>query len=322
MTSAYDLAPSVQRSLDATKVDYVKVGSSGLRVSWPILGGMILGSSPIMPWNLNEEDSIKLLKAAYDRGLNTWDTANCYRNGLSEEIIGDQLGKTKDYVNQGGLSRGAVFHSVEESLTRLGTTYIDLLQIHRFDPNTPIEETMKALHDLVQGGKVRYLGASSMWATQLAQMQFVAEQNGWTKFISVQNYYNLCYREEEREMNRFCKATGLGILPWSPLYGGKLAKPLGRNESLRSQMPNPLHSLTSEDEQIIGKVEEIGDKKGWKMSQVALAWHKAKGTVPIAGMNSVGRVDEMAVMRDKLLTEEEIQFLEELYQPRAVVGHL
>ncbi|KAJ4130483.1 hypothetical protein NW754_009536 [Fusarium falciforme] len=191
-SSAFGLAPSVQRSLDATKVDYVKVGSSGLRVSWPILGGMILGSSPIMPWNLNEEDSIKLLKAAYDRGLNTWDTANCYGNGLSEEIM----------------------------------------------------VTMKALHDLVQEGKVRYLGASSMWATQLAQMQFVAEKNGWTKFVSVQNYYNLCYREEEREMNRFCKATGLDILPWSPIYGGKLAKLLGRNESLRSQMPNPLHSLT------------------------------------------------------------------------------
>ncbi|KAJ4179851.1 hypothetical protein NW767_014529 [Fusarium falciforme] len=181
---------------------------------------------------------------------------------------------------------------------------------------------MKALHDLVQEGKVRYLGASSMWATQLAQMQFVAEKNGWTKFVSVQNYYNLCYREEEREMNRFCKATGLDILPWSPIYGGKLAKLLGRNESLRSQMPNPLHSLTSEDEQIIGRVEEIADKKGWKMSQVALAWHKAKGTVPIVGMNSVGRVDEMAGLRDKLLTEEEIQFLEEPYQSRVVVRNL
>ncbi|KAM6529131.1 hypothetical protein FALCPG4_007280 [Fusarium falciforme] len=287
-----------------------------------------------MPWNLNEEDSIKLLKAAYDRGLNTWDTANCYGNGLSEEIIGKALQvhqiprhkvvimtKTffhvgedqEDYVNQGGLSRSAIFHSVEESLARLGTTYIDLLQIHRFDPNTPVEETMKALHDLVQEGKVRYLGASSMWATQLAQMQFVAEKNGWTKFVSVQNYYNLCYREEEREMNRFCKATGLGILPWSPIYGGKLAKPLWRNESLRSQMPNPLHSLTSEDEQIIGRVEEIADKKGWKMSQVALAWHKAKGTVPIVGMNSVGRVDEMARLRDKLLTEEEIQLYVYMY---------
>ncbi|KAI1408378.1 Aldo/keto reductase [Hypoxylon sp. FL1857] len=348
--------PSLQQSLDGTKVDYVRVGSSGLRVSTPILGAMSLGSSKWMPWVLDEEPSLEILKTAYDRGINTWDTANSYSNGLSEELIGKALRKysiprekvviltkcflyvgeetgiftppfgpllekTKDYVNQGGLSRVSIFNSVDASLKRLGTSYIDLLQIHRFDPTTPIEETMKALHDVVQSGKVRYIGASSMWATQFARMQAVAERNGWTKFISMQNLYHLCYREEEREMIRFCNETGVGILPYSANFGGKLARPLGQNDSTRAKTPSPVGgALTSADEEIIRRVEKLASEKGWKMSQVNLAWHRSKGAVPIVGFNSVARVDEACGARGKTLTDEEVKFLEEPYVPKAVIG--
>ncbi|XDG04686.1 hypothetical protein ABKA04_004301 [Annulohypoxylon sp. FPYF3050] len=348
---------SVQKSLDGTKVEYVRVGSSGLRVSTPILGAMSLGSTKWMPWVLDEEASVEILKAAYDRGLNTWDTANAYSNGLSEVVIGKALqkhsiprekviimtkcflhvaeevsvfsapfgqvlDKSKDYVNQGGLSRASIFNAVEASLARLGTSYIDLYQIHRFDPSTPVEETMKALHDLVQSGKVRYIGASSMWATQFASMQAVAEKNGWTKFISMQNYYHLCYREEEREMNRFCSDTGVGILPYSPNFGGKLAKPFGQEDSIRAKTPSPVgKDFTPADEEIIRRVEKLATEKGWKMSQVNLAWHRAKGTVPIVGFNSIDRIDEACGATGKTLTDEEVKFLEEPYVSKSVVGH-
>ena len=364
--------PSLQRSLEATKVEYVKLGSSGLRVSWPILGAMTLGGGGMAPFVLSEEESLDVLKAAYDYGINTWDTANTYSNGLSEEIIGkairkfdlprqnlvimtkcafcvgkdpkifgalfgEQLQQSKDYVNQGGkqirdlanevltdsgLSRTAIFQAVEDSLVRLGTTYIDVLQIQRYDPSTPPEETMKALHDLVQAGKVRYLGASSMWATQFAQLQFLAEKNGWTKFISMQNYYNLCYREEEREMIRFCKETGVGIVPWSPLFTGRLARPLRSDLSTKSKRPQFHHpGVTSEDEEIIRRVEQLANKKGWEMTHVALAWHKSKGSVPIVGLNSTKRVEEMSDLKDKSLTQEEVEHLEEPYVARPVAGH-
>ena len=181
---------------------------------------------------------------------------------------------------------------------------------------------MKALHDLVQAGKLRYIGASSMWATQFAQMQFTAEQNGWTKFISMQNYYNLCYREEEREMNRFCKETGVGIIPWSPLSAGRLARPVGYDGSMRSKMPSPHDNGTTEaDEEIISRVEKVAEKKGWKMSQVALLWLRSKGAVPIVGFNSVGRIDEALGIRGKSLTDEDVKYLEGPYVPKRIVGH-
>lgn len=181
---------------------------------------------------------------------------------------------------------------------------------------------MKALHDLVEAGKVRYIGASSMWATQFARLQFIAEKNGWTKFISMQNYYNLCYREEEREMNRFCNETGVGIIPWSPLFSGRLARPLGYDKSLRSKRPSSHHpGLTPADEEIVRRVEEVATKKGWKMNEVALAWHKSKGTVPIVGLYAVERIEEVCDMRSKSLTDEEVKHLEEPYVPRPVVGH-
>jgi aryl-alcohol dehydrogenase-like predicted oxidoreductase len=250
MAAGAKMTPGLKESVESSKAQYVQLGKSGLRVSVPILGAMSIGTPEWAPWVLDEEKSLPLLKAAWDKGLNTWDTANVYSNGASEEIIGkaikkyniprhklvilskcngavaeepglrtvffgSEIQKSKDYVNQYGLSRQAIFNAVEASLKRLDTTYIDLLQIHRFDKQVPIEETMEALHDLVKSGKVRYIGASSMWATEFASMQFCAEKNGWTKFISMQNQYSLLYREEEREMNRFCDATGVGLIPVS-----------------------------------------------------------------------------------------------------------
>ncbi|CCF38993.1 aldo-keto reductase [Colletotrichum higginsianum] len=356
--AAPPLPTSLQKSLDATKVEYVNLGASGLRVSVPILGGMSLGSSEWMDWVLDEEESCEVLKAAYDRGINTWDTANMYSNGVSEVVIGkaikkfnipreklvlmtkcaihvgeetsmfapmyaQQLAQSKDYVNQGGLSRKTIFKAVDDALARLGTTYIDLFQIHRFDPTTPVEETMKALHDLVQAGKILYIGASSMWATQFAQMQFAAEKNGWTKFVSMQNFYNLVYREEEREMNRFCRDTGVGLIHWSPLFGGALARPLeAEKTSVRSQakgLMNP--DLTEVDENIIRRVGELAQKKGWSMSHVALAWIRSKGGVPITGFNSIKRIDEAGELRGKILSEDEVKYLEEPYVPKNIVGH-
>jgi aryl-alcohol dehydrogenase-like predicted oxidoreductase len=211
---------------------------------------------------------------------------------------------------------------VDASLARLGTDYIDLLQIHRLDPHTPVEETMRALHDLILAGKVRYIGASAMWATQFASMQFVAEKNGWTKFVSMQNFYNLCYREEEREMIRFCKETGVGIIPYSPMLGGQLARPLGQNDSVRAKTPHPMNPvLTPADEEIIRRVEKIAAVKNWKMSQVALTWLRSKGAIPIVGFNSVNRVDDACSLRGVSLTDEEVKFLEEPYIPKQIQGH-
>lgn len=352
---------SLQESLDKTKVEYRQLGQSGLRISVPIFGTMSLGDPKAIPWVTPEEEALPLLKAAYDRGLNTWDTANVYSNGVSEEIIGKAIKKyniprqkviimtkcfwaagespevrhffqrqwveaSKDYQNQFGLSRHAIFNQVEASLKRLDTPYIDLLQIHRFDKDTPIEETMKALHDLVQSGKVRYIGASSMWATQFARMQFIAEKNGWTKFISMQNHYNLLYREEEREMNRFCDDTGVGLIPWAPLCRGHLARPpteFGSTERSKGEKENqPGHHGTVEpDLTIIKRVQEIADKKGWPMSHVALAWINKRVSSPIIGFSSVKRIEEAIEAKGKVLTEEEEKYLEELYQPKAISGH-
>ncbi|RVX71869.1 hypothetical protein B0A52_04268 [Exophiala mesophila] len=350
-----ELPSSLQISLDGTKVSYVQLGKSGLRVSVPILGGMSFGHKQWQPWVLDDEATVnKILKAAYDQGLNTFDTANAYSNGLSETMIGnflksnniprnkiiilskcfspvgeepsvlnykypDTMAKSKDYVNQGGLSRAAIFNAVEASLQRLGTTYLDLLQVHRFDKSVPVEETMKALHDLVEQGKVRYIGASSMWAYQFSTMQHVAEIHGWTKFISMQNHYSLCYREEEREMNPYCEQTGVGLMAWSPLYGGLLARPLNhpatqRQEATKSQ-PTP------EDEKIIDAVQKIAEQKGWTMSQLALVWLVHKSSIPIVGMGSLERLSEAIEIHGKKLTSEEIASLEKMYKPRSIIGH-
>jgi aryl-alcohol dehydrogenase-like predicted oxidoreductase len=215
---------------------------------------------------------------------------------------------------------------VNKSLERLETSYIDLLQIHRFDNFTPIEETMKALHDLVESGKVRYIGASSMWATQFARMQFAAERNGWTKFVSMQNHYNLLYREEEREMNRFCNDTGVGLIPWAPLCRGHLARPLSEfGSTARSEgekkSGDKTHGTVEPDITIIKRVMEIAEKRGWKMSHVALAWINKRVSSPIIGFSSLERIEEAIAARDKVLTDEEEKYLQELYEPKAITGH-
>ena len=346
---------SLRISLENSKAEYKQLGKCGLRVSVPILGAMTFGDPTWQKWVLDKEQSLPLLKAAYDRGLNTWDTANIYSNGVSEEIIGEAIKKysiprhklviltkcfafigeepwyqnnpsmttSKDYVNHGGLSRAAIFQACDASLARLGTPYIDLYQIHRFDPNVPIAETMEALHDLVRAGKVRYIGASSMWAHQFAMMQAVAEANGWTKFVSMQNHYNLLYREEEREMNRYCDATGVGLIPWAPLCRGILARPPTdeKADTTRAEGDRSQTGYSDVDKKIVQRVKETADKKGWKMSHVALAWINKRVASPIIGFSSVDRIDEGIDVRGKVLTDEEEKYLEELYQARAVEGH-
>jgi len=237
-----------------------------------------------------------------------------------------EVARSKDYQNNYGLSRVAIFEQVDASLRRLGVEYIDVLQIHRFDPETPIEETMKALHDLVQQGKVRYIGASSMWAVQFAQMQFCAERNGWTKFVSMQNHYNLLYREEEREMNRFCNDTGVGLIPYSPLCRGHLARPPSKfGDSLRSADEKEGWKGSSgtiePDLSIIKRLQEIAERHGWPMSHVALAWLNKRVSAPIIGASSIARLDEILGARGKRLSDEEESYLEELYEPKSISGH-
>lgn len=321
---------------------------------------MSYGSSEWAPWVLNEAESLPLLKAAYDRGLNTWDTANVYSNGESERIIGkalkqydiprhkvliltklhgtvaedvglrtilhrDDIAASKDYANQSGQSRAAIFNQVEASLKRLGTDYIDLLQIHRFDRDVSGEEVMEALHDLVKSGKVRYLGASSMWTYQFATLQHIAERNGWTKFVSMQNHYSLLYREEEREMNKFCTETGVGLIPWAPIARGNLARPLAQyGQSTRSGQlasGSKLPELSEADQAIITRVQELAEKKGWSMSQVALAWINKRVSSPIVGLSSIARLEEATALKGKELTAEEEAYLEAPYKPLPIQGH-
>jgi len=234
--------------------------------------------------------------------------------------------ETAQYINQHGLSRKHIFEAVEGSLERLGTDYLDVLQIHRHDPNTPHEETMRALHDLVQMGKVRYIGASSMYTYQFLDMQRVAELNGWTKFVSMQNYHNLLYREEEREMNPCCKATGVALIPWSPIARGALTRPHGDLSSIRAKNDNFLNGLVyslarESDKKIIDIVEKIAKKHGKSMAQIAVAWSLLKVDAPIVGLNKVERIDEMVDALYIELSAEDIKELESEYIPRAVQGH-
>ncbi|MCJ1359493.1 MAG: hypothetical protein MMC33_009495 [Icmadophila ericetorum] len=359
-----DLPPTLKASVESQKAEYKQLGKSGLRVSVPILGAMSFGHKSWQDWVIQEEEALPLLKAAYDKGLNTWDTANVYSNGHSEMIIAkaikkyniprqklliltkcyapvgeepaisgmkhaEHIYKSKDYVNQYGLSRQAIFNAVDASLARLETSYIDLLQIHRFDKSVPTEETMEALHDVVKSGKVRYIGASSMWAYQFAMMQFCAEKHGWTKFVSMQNHYNLLYREEEREMNKFCNQTGVGLIPWAPLCRGHLARPpsahgsTGRSKKEKETgKPSPSGSPEHENDlKIIERVQEIAKKHDWKMSTVALAWINKRVASPIVGFSSIERMDEALEAGGKTLSEEEEKHLEELYIDRAISGH-
>ncbi|KAK9383356.1 Aldo/keto reductase [Kockiozyma suomiensis] len=313
-------------------------------------------------WVLDEEEALPILKAAYDMGVTTWDTANLYSNGESEKIISKALKKyniprskvqilTKCYMftddedpnlvvgmtdsrtdsersNFQGLSRTAIFEQVEASLRRLDTDYIDLYQIHRFDYATPIEETMCALNDLVHSGKVRYIGASSMFSFQFAMMQACAEKNGWTKFVSMQNHYNLLYREEEREMNKYCDLTGVGLIPWGPLAAGAVAKPpegsstRAETYKMMAKMSSLFYSLPEGEmpQEIIKRVQEIANKKGLSMAEVGLAWVMSKVSSPLVGVSSVRRLEEAVGAVHKTLEEDDKKYLEEPYAPRPILG--
>jgi len=338
---------------EGKKVSYVRLGNSGLKVSQIILGCMSYGSPEWEKWVLPEEESIKHIKAAYDAGINTFDTANVYSNGHSEIILGKaikQLGLPRDeivvmtkvyfavrrkfglvragdqegYANQHGLSRKHIFESVKHSLERLQLDYVDVLQCHRFDADTPIAETMQALHDVVQAGYVRYIGMSSCWAWQFHAMQNYAINNKLTPFISMQNHYNLIYREEEREMFPTLKHLGVGAIPWSPLARGLLARPIGVDTfRAKNDAVNKGYSKNEGTAQIINAVERIAKAKGISMAQLSLAWIMSQEgvTAPIVGTTSLENLRDLLGAVDVKLTEEEKKELEAPYMPQAAFGH-
>ncbi|KAI0736369.1 aryl-alcohol dehydrogenase [Fomitopsis betulina] len=338
------------------KMQYVRLGNSGLKVSKIILGTMQYGSSGWADWVIDdEEEAIRHIKYAYDAGIQTFDTANVYSNGLSEVILGKAIKKlnlpreeivimTKLFspvlpkydlkfgsaseehrlVNQSGLSRKHIFDSIKASLKRLQLDYVDLLQCHRFDYNTPIEETMQALHDVVKAGYARYIGMSSCYAYQFHAMQNYAINNNLTPFVSMQNQYSLVYREEEREMFPTLKLFGVGSIPWSPLARGLLTRPLAE-KSKRGDTDwfiDQYKGTGTPD--IVGRVEEIAKKKGVSMAQIALAWCIAKPgvTAPIVGTTSLDKLKDLLGALDVQLSEEEIKYLEEPYITQSIIGQL
>lgn len=324
-------------------MEYGNLGRTGLKVSRLCLGCMSFGGGQTgaYDWTLEEDASRPIIRQALEAGINFFDTANGYSNGRSEEITGRALKDfarrdevvvaTKCYVpwrgapNTGGLSRKAIFHAVDDSLTRLGMDYIDLYQIHRWDYETPIEETMEALHDLVKAGKVRYIGASSMYAWQFQKANYVAERHGWTRFVSMQNHLNLLNREEEREMLPLCADMGVGVIPWSPLARGKLAREPG-SASKRSGsdiFATSLYSATeAQDLLVIAAVGAIAAERGVPRAHVALAWLLAKDevTAPIIGVTRAAQLDDAIAAVPLRLSDGEIARLEEHYVPHPVVG--
>ncbi|RMY75186.1 hypothetical protein D0863_02765 [Hortaea werneckii] len=330
-----------------------RLGDSGLKVSRIILGCMAFGNPQWegSPWVLPEAQALPLLKKAFDVGINTWETADTYSNGWSESIIGKALRQydiprsrvvlmSKLYypvlednpnarpqpavndgvlANQMGLSRKHIFEAVEASLRRLNTSYIDVIQIHRLDHETSPAEIMKALHDLVQMGKVLYIGASSMHTWEFARLNYIAKANGWTTFTSMSGLYNLLYREEEREMIPFCQAEGIGLIPWSPVARGLLTRPFTQQTERSQQDAKTQKWFQGEQNQaIVGRVEELAAQKQCSMSSVALAWLLKKGTCPIVGLNSIDRIEAVSEALTIDLTDEEIKYLEECYRPLAV----
>jgi len=321
---------------------YVKLGNSGLEVSKICLGCMSFGESGMgtHAWTLNEETSRQFMKKSLDAGINFFDTANVYSLGTSEEFVGRALrdfalrdevvvatkvhGTMRKGRNAAGLSRKAIMTEVDHSLRRLGMDYIDLYQIHRFDPTTPIEETMEALHDVVKAGKARDIGASSMWAWQFSKAQYVAEQHGWTKFISMQNHYNLLNREEEREMMPLCVDQGVGVIPWSPLARGRLTRDWD-NATSRSETDEFGKGLYKpEDQVIVERVAEVARELGAPRAQVALAWVLSKSfvTSPIVGATKDAHIDDAIAACELQLSAEHIARLEEPYTPHESVGFL
>ena len=323
-------------------MNYVKLGSTGLDVSAVCLGCMSYGNSDrgTHPWTLDDEQSRPFIRRAVEDGINFFDTANVYSDGTSEEIVGrllneyanrDQIvlatkvhGQMHTGPNGSGLSRKAIMHEIDASLRRLGTDYVDLYQIHRWDPRTPIEETMEALHDVVKAGKARYIGASSMWAWQFAKAQFVAARHGWTRFVTMQNHYNVIYREEEREMLPLCLDQGVGVIPWSPLARGLLTRDWDENTA-RSQTDEFGKSLYRRaNREVADEVANIAGKRGISRAQVALAWvakHPAV-TAPIVGATRPHHLDDAIASIDVELTHDEIAALEKPYTPQRVSGFI
>ena len=324
-------------------MEYTRLGKTGLKVSRICLGTMTYGTSKWRDWVLDEEAARPFIQRAVEVGINFFDTADMYSMGESEKVVGRAL---KDFAereevviatkvfhsmgdkpNRSGLSRKYILHAIDDSLRRLDTDYVDLYQIHRWDKETPIEETLEALHDVVKSGKARYIGASSMWAWQFAQALYVADLHGWTRFVSMQNHYNLVYREEEREMLPLCRDQGIGVIPWSPLARGFLAGNRTRDkggETTRSKSDDFAHRLYYQecDFQVVDRVAELANRRGTRPAQIALAWMLQQPgiTAPIIGASKPYHLEDALAALNITLSEEERHYLEEPYQPHPVLG--
>jgi aryl-alcohol dehydrogenase-like predicted oxidoreductase len=330
-------------------MEYVNLGKTGVKVSRICLGCMSYGVPPAGPlrpgsnaWSLNEEQSEPFFRQALDAGINFFDTANVYATGDSERVLGRFLkenakredtviatklnGVMRDGPNGGGLSRKEIFFELDESLRRLGTDYVDLYQIHRWDKTTPIDETLEALNDVVRAGKVRYIGASSMWAWQFSKALYTSEKHGWAKFVTMQPHYNLLYREEEREMLKLCLDQGVGVIPWSPLARGKLARSWEAEATTRSESDGyakNLYAKTAEvDKGVVERLAKVAGERGVPMAQVALAWLLTKPaiTAPIVGATKLHHLEDAVAAVGLKLTADEVKALEEPYVPHSVLG--
>jgi aryl-alcohol dehydrogenase-like predicted oxidoreductase len=325
-------------------MNYVNLGNTGLKVSRICLGMMTYGTSQWRDWVLDEDESRPFIQRALEMGINFFDSADIYSLGVSEEITGRALRDfarrdeviiaTKVFFplengpNQGGLSRNHIMNAIDASLRRLGTDYVDLFQIHRFDPTTPIEETLEALHDVVKAGKARYIGASSMYAWQFAKCLYLADLHGWTRFAAMQNHYNLVYREEEREMLPLCRAEGIGVIPWSPLARGFLTgnrTHVDFGSTTRAKSDDFAHSMYYQetDFEIVDRVVDLAGRRGVTPAQIALAWllHQDGVTAPIIGASKMPHLEQAVAALEIELSEDERTYLEGLYQPHPVLGH-
>jgi aryl-alcohol dehydrogenase-like predicted oxidoreductase len=325
-------------------MEYVRLGSSGLKVSRVSLGMMSFGDPELRPWSLTIDDAEPIVRRAVEAGVTFFDTADVYSRGVSEEITGRLLAKLfpsrDDYVlatkvhgvmgegpNDRGLSRKHILASIDNSLRRLGVDHVDLYQVHRWDPETPIEETLEALHDVVRSGKARYIGASSMYAWQFAKAQYTATLNGWTRYVSMQNHYNLIYREEEREMNPLCRDLGVGLIPWSPLARGMLTGSRSRGggkHTLRARTDEFGDTLYSDDDfAVVDAVDAIAADRGVPAAQVAMAWllHQPGVTAPIFGATKLSHVDDAVAAVGLPLDAYDLKRLESPYQPHKISGH-
>lgn len=317
-------------------MEYTNLGKTDIKISKLCVGCMSFGKAGTMhDWTLNEKDSEAVVKHALELGINFFDTANGYSAGTSEEYLGRAIKNnvarnkvviaSKVYFNEGRLSRGAIMREIDGSLKRLGTDYLDLYIIHRFDYDTPIEETMEALNDLVKAGKVRAIGASATYGYQFYNMQLAARDNGWTQFSAMENHYNLLYREDERELIPICKQMGVSLMPYSSLAAGHLARPTWESNSLRGKTDRVAQGkydrMEKYDMKIVDRVHELSEKYGCKMSQIAIAWQWAKGIAsPIIGATKAKYFDDAAGAFDIKLTDSDIAYLEEMYVPHKIVG--